>query len=201
MFVVIKLGGCNGSGKTIVARAVLELANCKPVSGRKKHEFMYLGEYRGVRVKVLGSYETTCGGMDTISDKNDRLKLLKRECNNAIVFYEGLITGKTYGAMGQLCEQHKSHDTGRWIWAFMALPFEDCVARVLQRRAAKGNDAPFDPERTMRSTYNSCTTLAQKLVDGRLPHPYAVHHLNGKKKPALLATSILEQAERAYHAN
>jgi hypothetical protein len=109
---------------------------------------------------VLGSYASTCGGMDSISDKEERLAFVKYACKpGRIVVFEGLITGKTYGKLGELSEAHYKRKAGRWLYAFMDTPFDVCAARVLQRRAAAGNANPFDPERTMRSTFTSCEHL------------------------------------------
>lgn len=203
---VIKLGGCNGSGKTSVAKAVMELADCLPFTykGVKKSPNFYDGQWQGRPVVVLGSYETTCGGMDTISDKDERLAFVKwaveNADDNAIIFFEGLMTGKTYGALGEMSEAHRTLGTP-WLYAFMDTPFEVCVERVLARRKAAGNDAPFDPERTMRSTFDSCLHLKEKLLGQRVGRtPIPTHHpvisLQHKGKPAALARTLLTRAEK-----
>lgn len=206
MFTVIKMGGCNGSGKTTVARALMKLCNAEDQQMVKRSQH-YVGEYEGVRVVVLGSYAATCGGMDSISDKEDRLALLKKHCRDgSIIFYEGLMTGKTYGAMGQISEQHVKKGKGRWLYAFMDTPFDVCSERVLERRRAAGNDAPFDPERTMRSTFNSCQHLAEKLRGTRLakigpqPYPHPVHMVNHKSKPDTAAKALLKAALELHRA-
>lgn len=194
MFTVIKLGGCNGSGKTTLARAVIEISDAKPLTwkGIKRSPNCYRGVYSGYVVLVLGSYETTCGGMDTISDKLDRLKMLEWAKKNAdIVFYEGLITGKTYGAMGAMSESDIVSKKGAWLYAFMDTPFEVCVQRVLGRRAAKGNLAPFDPERTMRPTYRGIESLRGRVVADRL-HPVAV--VDHEQAPKRAAAKLLRKA-------
>jgi hypothetical protein len=195
---VIKLGGCNGSGKTTIARSVIKQIGGKrltrPLQSGKTGVY-YEGEFGGVDFFVLGKYDNACGGMDTISDKVDRLEFVRsfaEERDDAIIFFEGLITGKTYGAMGQLSEQHAAEETP-WLYSFMDTPFHVCVERVLLRRAEAGNDAPFDPMRTMDPTFRSCQRLAEKLQNGELPaHP--VHIINHKHKPQKAATALLERA-------
>lgn len=203
MFTVIKLGGVNGSGKSTLARAVMgkvdKLQPCSVDLPSGKRGKVYLGRYDGQPIVILGKYETACGGADTISDKDDRLWLLDVYCKGKnIVFYEGLITGKTYGAMGAMSEDHVAKRKGRWLYAFMDTPFDVCVDRVLQRRRAAGNLAPFDAERTMRSTYKSCEALARKLQDGTLPaHP--VHMVNHKHKPAKAAELLMAKALEMHY--
>jgi hypothetical protein len=200
---VIKLGGCNGCGKSTVARAILDLtAEGEPsaygLASGKRAKF-YTGSWKDTPVFVLGKYETACGGMDTISDKMDRYEMIHHFANtygqNSLIFFEGLITGKTYGALGALSEDmatRKKNPTP-WLYAFMDTPFKTCVSRVLERRQAAGNNAPFDPERTMRSTYNSCERLYKKLRTGILySHPtFMISHT---LKPAVAAKQLLNKA-------
>lgn len=200
---VIKLGGCNGSGKTSAAKAILEITDAQPRKwrGTRKSPNYYHGDYEGHEVLILGSYETACGGMDTISDKHERLDFIKwavrTAANGGIVFFEGLMTGKTYGAIGEYSDHTFHKDQARWLYAFMDTPFDVCVQRVLQRRAAAGNDAPFDPERTMRSTFTSCQHLLEKLRGERVGRtPIPTHHrtvnLKHKAKPYVLGRTLLD---------
>lgn len=208
MFVVVKMGGCNGSGKTSVARALMKhigIDDTRSFAGAHKREAHYVGEYEDVEVVVLGSYENVCGGMDTISDKEDRLALIKKHCKpGRIIFFEGLITGKTYGAIGQLSEQHVNKKKGRWLYAFPDTPFETCVERVLARRQAAGNDAPFDPERTLRPTFDSCTSLLRKIRQeqaakiGKQPMAHPTHVFKHGQKPAAIAKKLLADALRLH---
>lgn len=205
---VVKLGGCNGSGKTTIARAVLELSNAKPEHDAKigtKNPNWYLGEYDGHRVAVLGSYETVCGGMDTISDKDDRFNFVKKMAKGFdIVFFEGLITGKTYGALGELSEKHFDKDI-LWLYAFMDTPFNVCVKRVLKRRKERGALGAFDPERTMRPTFTSCERLRGKLLSAALPvnteWMHCVHDVNHKEPALEEAKKLLDRAKGLIYAN
>lgn len=203
MFTVVKMGGCNGSGKTSVAREIIKLADAKPKTwkGAAKSPNYYEGVYEGFPVLILGSYETNCGGMDTISDKFQRLAFIQWAAKaNRIVFFEGLMTGKTYGAIGTVSEAHVAGKRGTWLYAFLDTPFEVCAERVVQRRTAAGNLNPFDPERTMRSTFNSVTHLFEKIEQTRAviigdpiyPHPTIM--LDHKLRPVALARRVLNRA-------
>lgn len=202
---VIKLGGCNGSGKTSVARALLEKYKMRPVEYKKDRPYVYEGEAFGHQLIVLGSYASVCGGMDTISDKEERLGLVAgfaQRDTKRIVFYEGLITGKTYGAMGALSDT--PGQKGHWLYAFMDTPFEVCVERVVKRRQdralAKGLGAQdavafaveIDAERTMRPTFKSIISTEQRAREAGHQTIWLKHD----KSPAQIVAQLMKQAEK-----
>lgn len=197
--VVVKIGGCNGSGKTSVVRALFEAYDLEPQYdfGSKKISAYVAPLATGPQLVVLGSYKNVCGGMDTISDKDVRLALVKQYAKPGnVVIYEGLITGKTYGAMGALSEE--DDQAGKWLYTFMNTPFAICVNRVLARRAAAGNMNPFDPERTMRPTFTSCERLPERVrVRGVHPEPLMLRH---EQAPGTLAARVLKEALELYNA-
>lgn len=203
MFTVVKMGGCNGSGKTTVAKEVMKLTDAKPKTwkGTRKSPNYYEGVYEGFPVLVLGSYETACGGMDTIGDKFERIAFVEWAAKaNRIVFFEGLMTGKTYGALGTISESHVAGKRGTWLYAFLDTPFEVCGDRVRNRRVAAGNYAMFNPERTMRSTFNSVQHLYEKIRQerqakiGDQPYPHPTIMLDHTLKPVALARRLLNRA-------
>lgn len=189
MTIVVKLGGTNGSGKTSVARELIKVMKMNPTI-RKVNSSKISGYVGGKPVwAVLGSYENVCGGMDTISDKEERLNLVRASSESGlhkVVFFEGLITGKTYGAFGAMSEEpeHK----GRWLYAFMDTPFDVCVERVMARRAARGNAAPFNAERTMRPTFKSVQATALKAQK----QGHKVLWLPHNHTPALIAMQLIK---------
>lgn len=196
---VVKIGGCNGSGKTSIVRAILENKKLTfdALYGKsltRPEAYMAVNDTLGnglKRIVVLGSYETVCGGMDTISDKEDRLALLHKYCvPGSLVIFEGLITGKTYGQMGAISEQ--SNHKGRWLYTFMDTPYNVCVQRVLQRRRTRAESkgeqpAPFDPERTMRPTFNSVIATSRRAEGAG----HTVLWIDHTKTPAAAAKKLL----------
>lgn len=189
--IVVKLGGTNGSGKTSIARAILEMGTKHgdpyPQYNEKGTKVMAnLVTVDGKQWAILGSYVNVCGGMDTISDKVDRLALIEEYLKRTdidVLFFEGLITGKTYGAIGEISE--RPWDT--WLYAFMDTPFEECVSRVRRRRREKGNEAPFDAERTMRPTYKSVKAVALRAATAG----HAVHHVPYQLTPTKAASELV----------
>jgi hypothetical protein len=154
--VVVKIGGCNGSGKSTLAFALLDFPH-KPFYDDlvpKGKVAGYIVQHPKAKIRVLGRYESACGGIDSVGNVDVWAPLAKKYSTDAtvdIVFLEGLMSGKVYGQLGAWSE--RPDQKGRWLYAFMDTPFDICVERVLARRHARGNLAPFDPERTMRSTF------------------------------------------------
>lgn len=196
---VIKIGGCNGSGKSSLVRALMDLAAEGTMATRtfrvksSKAEAYTVEptaqprKYTRPQMVILGDYSTACGGMDGISDKNDRIALLEKYAvENNIVVYEGLITGKTYGAMGEISERegHK----GNWLYVYMDTPFDVCVQRVLQRRQQKGNHNAFDPERTMRPTYKAILATSKRAA----AEGHSVYWINHKFTPQQASANLLQ---------
>lgn len=191
MTIVVKIGGCNGSGKTTLMREVMRqsgpLQPIPKVLPTKKVDGYTTDPASGIRRLFLGSYENVCGGMDTISDKLLVRKLVHEalDSNADHIFFEGLITGKTYGYLGELSEDPSQ--MGKWIYAFMDTPWEVCVERVLARRAAAGNSNPFDAERTMRPTFKSIHSTAKRVAERG--HP--VYWINHALQPSTAALKLL----------
>jgi len=195
---IVKIGGVNGSGKTSLMRGLMDIWPFVPVPVNPAKVGGKVARYEALikepelmahlfsKVVVLGDYRNVCGGMDTISDKEIRYAMVESWVTDkkALVLFEGLITGKTYGALGALSEK----SAVPWLYAYMDTPFDVCVQRVLQRRAAAGNTAPFDPERTMRPTYKSCHSTAARAKS--LGHP--VHMVNHKLNPTRAAKELLK---------
>lgn len=129
------------------------------------------------QVVVLGRYTTVCGGMDTVTDAATRLAMVERWCTKAergsLVLFEGLFTGNTYGAMGELSER----SAVPWIYAFMDTPFDVCVQRVLTRRQARGDDRPFDPAKGGKGielVYRKCLSVARRAAE----HGHSVYNID-----------------------
>lgn len=180
--VIVKVGGVNGSGKTALARAIMNIGTWVEVlepagKHRVQRPEAYLctdGPFVGW--VVLGSYRNVCGGMDTMTDKDDRLALVRKWADNKkvrCVFFEGMMTGHTYGAFGAMSEE--AAHTGRWVYVFMDTPFEECVRRVLERRKAAGNLDPFDPDKSMKTTHRGCLSV-QRIAKLQGHETYFVDH-------------------------
>ena len=148
MNAIIKLHGTSGSGKTTVARELMKQADLvrtilNPAS-RKPEAYEVRWLYKNP-LFILGPYTATCGGLDSLSNVDDHIRLLEHYGNLGHVFYEGLLGSEYYGRIGKVSEQFGD----RHIFAFLDTPIEVCLARVQARRLAKGNTKPLNPANTV----------------------------------------------------
>lgn len=145
------LRGTSGTGKTTVARHLLQESGAKPISYQRSGKpLLYQGQYLGLPMFFLGSYETTCGGCDTIQSVRivaTALRSFFAESEQGILFFEGLMISHMLGTVGQA-----QIDTGlhRNVLAYLTTPLDICLARVEQRRRDAGNTRPFNPSNTIK---------------------------------------------------
>ena len=174
------LRGTNGSGKTYVARKLIELSGAKPdkefCHPKMKKPFIYQGVMFDKPFFILGSYETQCGGCDTIPSVAIVAELLgKLRDRRGIVFYEGLMISHMIGTVGNAVRDWGTDH----IMGFLNTPLETCIARVRARRLEKGNDKPFDPTKTLVGDYKAVqgakkNAIAQGFVVKVVDHTCAV---------------------------
>jgi len=145
---IIKLHGTSGSGKTTVARELMKDADMvrtilNPAS-RKPEAYEVRWLYKNP-LFILGPYTATCGGLDSLSNVDDHIRLLQHYAEIGHVFYEGLLGSEYYGRIGKVSEAYGNAH----IFAFLDTPIEVCLARVQARRLARGNTKPLNPANTV----------------------------------------------------
>ena len=141
---------------------------------------------------ILGNYEIVCGGMDAVAGKDLRLALIEQYCGKAdkktVVVYDGVLTGVTYGAAGELSER----SAVPWIYAFLDTPYEECVRRVEARRTAKDNVTPFDGMRSLYPKIRACESVARRAEAAG----HKVVWVDHKKSAEEQARALLRQVEK-----
>lgn len=161
---VVNIRGCNGSGKTTIVRRFLDRLPRTPLGPRPEKPLGYCvsAEAWGLRapVYVVGSYENACGGTDGIKTQEEIVDRVQRAHAYGHVLVEGLLMSKS--SDGGVTAPALREMGG--IFAFLDTPWEVCLERVLARRAAAGNDKPFDPDKTMRAAYQQCHRSAELLT-------------------------------------
>lgn len=149
---VIILRGTSGSGKTHAVRSLID--SWEPPTKLSKHieargkltEMGYLWEDR--KTVVLGRYDATCGGCDTMSwsgaadDACDMIRYYAAREYHVIL--EGLMVSTwgfpRYAALAK--------DTPLIVLQ-LTTPLNDCIASVQARRDARGVTKPFNPDNTV----------------------------------------------------
>lgn len=161
------LRGTNGSGKTRVARHLLEESKAKPILHLGRKVRAYKGDLDGIPLVILGSYETTCGGCDTIDSVAEVAWLLeffmtgkwlgergwpykemtRDRPHDGIVFFEGLMISHMLGTVGAMQAKLGKQDN---ILAFLDTPLDKCIEHVMTRRMLRKDHRTFDPKNVIK---------------------------------------------------
>lgn len=157
---LIKLHGTSGAGKTTAVRELMALAYDITPIGKPSRPEAYRLRFHDMPspIFVLGSYEATCGGMDSITSVDEQIRLIHTYAEVGHVVYEGLLMSTYYGRLGAAVERYGSDH----IWAFMDTPIETCIERVKRRRLEAGNTKPLNEDNT-RARTKSIASLRNKL--------------------------------------
>lgn len=156
---LFNLRGTNGTGKSTVAHQLIKDTGATPLEywpmgarrTNKRKVRAYAGTFEGVPIAILGSYETVCGGMDTITDINDARELIVEYGLNdkfPIVFYEGLFISHMLGTVARGIETSGLKEN--LTMAYLDTPLDVAIARVEKRRAERGNKTPFNPNNVIK---------------------------------------------------
>jgi len=153
MFKSLQICGTSGSGKTTVVRALMEDCGAEPIRMNDKgtKPIIYAGDHPdGYRMYFLGSYETVCGGCDTINGVAVVAQLLQDlhdEEVEDICIFEGLMHSHMVGTIGAKQKELGVENHHR---AFLDTPLQVCLDRVVQRRRERGQSKPFNPSNTQK---------------------------------------------------
>jgi thymidylate kinase len=161
---IINIRGTSGSGKsTLVKRvmrtypnilAIRQVARRQPLGYlcRKLMDVSTHNDQDQVMIDmcsplyIVGHYETACGGCDTISGLDDVYKDVMENArikNN--VLYEGIMVS---GESRRFIELHQAGFPVTVI--ALDVPIENCLASIQERRNARGDERPLNPDRTVR---------------------------------------------------
>lgn len=161
---VVSLRGTHGSGKSSVVFKILQKYPHQPSpvtdsKGRPEATIVTLPD--GDTIYVVGRYATACGGCDGIQPYSEIWPRIERgvEYQHHVLF-EGALVSSSYGSIGR--------NTEIWgenvVFAFLDTPIDKCLERIAQRRAAKGNFEPVNPDNTV-GKYVSIERSIAKIRD------------------------------------
>lgn len=168
---IILISGTSGSGKTVLVKRVLEklpLYDYQISIPTQKKSLGYIWEEPPLA--VMGRYDATCGGCDTLSWKGGADDI-ERVLNDQVLGYdrhvilEGLLVA-TWG-IPRLTRLSK---LGLTV-IHLTTSVEECVASVQKRRteraAAKGKEpTPFNPDNTVGKHHGLLSVLSARRAAG-----------------------------------
>lgn len=158
---IIQIRGTSGSGKTTVMRRVMVrlpgMLTRRPiyVEGRKRPLYYEFGN----NIVVLGSYESACGGCDTIGSAAQCFKeIVALDQMGKTVLCEGLLLSEDVKWSSQLPDLRV---------VYLTTPLETCLKQIEGRRKEAGNDKPLNPENT-RKRVDVIERSRVKLINGNV---------------------------------
>ena len=137
---IIQLRGTSGSGKTWAMQQVTKLFDelMEPVfMEKRKRPILYLSKLNDAPVAVLGSYETACGGCDTIQEVAFVFALAESlHVRGFHVLFEGLLLSADVQRVLTL----NKLAAGRVAIVTLSTTIEQCLEQVNARRKARLGD-------------------------------------------------------------
>ena len=189
---IIDIRGTHGSGKSSIPIALIKLHDAVPILGKpltyegKVGILGYeIGEYN---LKILGRYETQCGGCDGIKTQDEikaRIKAWEGESN---LMLEGILVSHTFGPWNEFAE-HRD-----WRFRFLSTDLQTCIARVNARRAASGK-GPLDDPKNIVKDWSQIRSLQPKFQANGHDSKWLTF---GAEYPEII--TLLEQANEQRHA-
>lgn len=147
---IFNLRGTHGSGKSTVAKKLMELLPWEPLNeqgeiifnGARPRNYVIQLKPRKL-LYIIGSYTTACGGCDGIQPYDLIWPRVENFAVSGHVFFEGALVSSSVGNIGRAMAARKDCIVG-----FMDTPLKECLARIQKRRLAKGDTRPLNPKNT-----------------------------------------------------
>lgn len=159
---VINIRGTSGSGKSTCVRGVMDHYGSEDLkNGRGEAVGHVCGS---VNLRIVGRYDTPCGGCDAIKTQDEINVLVQRYARQGNVIFEGLLVS---GITERYAELARSTKSAHFIFAFLDTPADVCVSRVSQRRQARDASPDFNYKNTI-DRWNSLQKVRAKLKAARL---------------------------------
>lgn len=148
---IINVRGTSGSGKTFAVRELMARSAQPPVPFASSPKTNDIKAYEcrlpsGHPFYVLGTYERTCGGCDSIRTQDEACDLVRHYSAKGHVVFEGLLIT---GLFSRYLKLDRELQPIPFIWALLDTPLDVCLARVQARRDARGAKTLFNPQNTI----------------------------------------------------
>jgi len=166
----INMRGTSGSGKTTLARHFMELcSSVEPIipAGQKKPE-AYRCIYKGETVYLLGSYESLCGGCDTVKPTKE-MNTQERVCElienyefEGHILFESLFASHIYERYASLARA----DIDNWVFFMLDTDFDTCMKHIQERRVKQGRNTELKDSvfKNAKRTYDTTYRIREKFT-------------------------------------
>lgn len=170
---IVNLRGTSGSGKSTIAFAIMakSLEKTAITVPGTRGELIQGYEMRVSeapyykKLRVVGKYETQCGGCDGINTQNETERRVRTWHGEGYhVLFEGLLISHIYGRWAQVAKDCKP-----FRFVFLDTPLDVCIERVKQRRLSKGNDKPLNTDNTVQKWKDARRVFDKAKADGLEP--------------------------------
>jgi GTPase SAR1 family protein len=190
---IVNIRGTSGSGKSTLVKRLMSEYFSSPVIGQlpgwKKARVLGYTVQAGegeTPTFIVGSYETKCGGCDSISYKGsmDDIEALVREAagKGYNVIFEGLVVTSTINRWMEVADDFP----GKYLWAFMMTTEEECHRRIVARNGR-------EPKRKG----------PRQIADYNIKYAASMHHkqmMEAQGRPFILLESDEESYQRLKSA-
>jgi len=150
---IIDIRGTNGAGKSTLVR---ELG----LVGSLKHDGVWITDGQGFKFKVIGKYDTPCGGCDGVKT----MDLVTREAYHYhSLGYPTIIEGAIIGTIFQRFDRLAERVDNEYVVIHLTTPVETCIQQVLSRRMMAGNDTPFDANKSLVPRFHAIQSAVAKF--------------------------------------
>jgi hypothetical protein len=178
---IVNIRGCNGSGKSAIARAFLATpGTCEialaPYTTAKGAPRSVMG-YEAGDLIVIGPYRTPCGGCDAIPTQalvKESVRLAARRARH--VLFEGVIISTLFSGYLTLSEELRTAGQD-YLWAYLDTPLAVCLARIQARNGGKTikEQLVADKVKSIDATRRKAAAAGERVLT--LPGDHAVEIL------------------------
>lgn len=161
---IINIRGTSGSGKSTLVHNLLRDFEYEEVYDHESFKKVKLVGYKMNGLIIVGSYNTKCGGCDSITETNigmkgmDYIEEFIREgaTQGYHVLFEGLLVTGIWGRFHKLSQEFP----GEFVFGFMDTPYEECLRRVQVRNKGK----PISEE-NLKGKFRACELSIEKAIN------------------------------------
>ncbi len=165
--IIVQVSGASGSGKTHLMRAVMaplgSPMRVRPKDDPTKRKPSLL-VWPAHRLAVIGHYDVSCGGCDTIKSRSRPFELARSAADSGLnVLMEGLfVSQELHRVVALTTDGYERHNI------YIHPPIEQCTANVMARRAAQGK--PPKELRQMAEYHPRMVRAYDRLVEAKMPN-------------------------------